>query len=154
MWTAVSSCELYHIWHQKQTMPWVLHVLLSNLQNTVWVKARLIVSKNHINFLKACQMETFTQARSQLGSPGGAKSFLRWAQMFWTMSNSFKPCPTDLSMGAKKFLGGFASLGPPCFRCLLLPFNKKLFVSWKLCYCAYFLWQKMLMHTFFFQSKT
>ena len=24
------SCEVYHIWHQKQTMAWVLHVFLSN----------------------------------------------------------------------------------------------------------------------------
>jgi len=30
------------------------------------------------------------QARNQLGTPGGAKSFLRWAQ-------SFKLCPTGLN---------------------------------------------------------
>jgi len=35
----------------------------------------------------------------------------------------------------------------------LLPFNKKLFASWKLCYCAYFLRQKMLMHKFFFLTQ-
>ena len=46
------------------------------------------------------------QARSQLGTPGGAKSFLRGAQIFWTMSNSFKLYPTHFSGGAKNFLGG------------------------------------------------
>jgi len=35
------------------------------------------------------------QARNQLGTPGGAKSFLRGAQIF-------KLCPTHLSRGAKK----------------------------------------------------
>jgi len=44
----------------KQTMTWVLHVFLSNLQNSAWVKVTLIVSKNHINSSKACQMETLT----------------------------------------------------------------------------------------------
>jgi len=29
------------------------------------------------------------QARNQLGTPGGAKRFLRGAQIFWTMSNIF-----------------------------------------------------------------
>jgi len=59
----VSGCFklwIISLWHQKQTMAWVLHVFLSNLQNTVWVKVRLIVSKNHINCSKACHMETLT----------------------------------------------------------------------------------------------
>ena len=46
------------------------------------------------------------QARNQLGTSGGAKSFLRGAQIFWTMSNSFKQYPTHFSRGAKNFLGG------------------------------------------------
>jgi len=41
------------------------------------------------------------QARNQLGSPGGAKSFLRGAQIFYTMSNSFKLCPTHFSTGVE-----------------------------------------------------
>jgi len=45
------------------------------------------------------------QARNQLGTPGGAKSFLRGAQFFWTMSNSFKLYQTHFSRGAKNFLG-------------------------------------------------
>jgi len=45
------------------------------------------------------------QARNQLGAPEGVKSFLRGAQIFWTMSNSFKRCPTHFSRGAKIFLG-------------------------------------------------
>jgi len=40
--------------------------------------------------------------RNQLGTPGGAKSFLRGAQNFQTMSNSFKLCPTQFSRGDKK----------------------------------------------------
>ena len=43
------------------------------------------------------------QARNQLGTPGGAKSFLRGAQIFWTMFNSFKLCPTHFSRGGEKF---------------------------------------------------
>jgi len=40
-----------------------------------------------------------TQARNQLGIPGGAKSFLRGGQIFWIVSNSFKLCPTHFSRG-------------------------------------------------------
>jgi len=59
---------------------------------------------------KACRK---SQARNQLGTPGGAKSFLRGAQNFWTVSNNFKLCPTHLSRGAKTFLGGAS---PPWLR--------------------------------------
>jgi len=44
----------------------------------------------------------FNQARKQLGIPGGAKSFLRGAQIFLTMSNSFELCPTHFSRGGRK----------------------------------------------------
>jgi len=37
--------------------------------------------------------------------------FLRLAQIFLTMSNTFKLCPTDFSRGANIFLGG---LRPSC----------------------------------------
>jgi len=48
----------------------------------------------------------YLQACNQLGTPGGAKSFPRGAQIFKTMSNSFKLCPTHFSGGeAKKNLG-------------------------------------------------
>ena len=43
------------------------------------------------------------QARNQLGTPGGAKSFLREAQIFWTMSNTFKLYPTHFSREGEKF---------------------------------------------------
>ena len=36
---------------------------------------------------------SWRQARNQLGTAGGAKSFLRGAQIFWTISNSFKLSP-------------------------------------------------------------
>jgi len=42
----------------------------------------------------------YQQARNQLGTPGGAKSFLRGAYIFWTMAYVFKLCPTHFSRGA------------------------------------------------------
>ena len=52
------------------------------------------------------------QARYQLGTPGGAKSFLRGTQFFKTMSNGIKLCPTHFSRGPKNFAGGKAPLQP------------------------------------------
>ena len=64
------------------------------------------------------------QARNQLGTLRGAKSFLRGAQIFWTMSNSFKIYPTNFSRGgAKIFLGG---LRPPGYRPILHPHIRSL----------------------------
>jgi len=40
------------------------------------------------------------QARNQLGTPRGAKSFLRAAQFFYTMCNRFELCPKYFSRGA------------------------------------------------------
>ena len=57
------------------------------------------------------------QARNQLGAPGGAKWFPRGAEIFWTMSNIFKLCPTHFSRGAKIFLGGIRP--PPGYGPLL-----------------------------------
>jgi len=54
---------------------------------------------------------TFRQARKQLGSPGGTKSFPRGAQIFLTMSNIFKLCPTHFSSRGEYFSrGSFAPL--------------------------------------------
>ena len=39
------------------------------------------------------------QARNQLGIPRGAKSFLRGAQIFYTISNRFKLRPKHFSRG-------------------------------------------------------
>jgi len=57
--------------------------------------------------------QTFrTQAHNQLETPGVAKSFLRGAQIFQTMSNDFQLCPTDFSRGGEKFFrGSFSSPG-------------------------------------------
>ena len=57
-----------------------------------------------------CQQFCSNQARNQLGTPGGAKSFPREAQISWTMSNIFKLCPTHFSRGEKIFLGGLSPL--------------------------------------------
>jgi len=51
----------------------------------------------------------FHQARSQLGTPGGAKSFLRRSQ---TVSYSFEQCPTHFSRGKRKI---FQGLHPPSY---------------------------------------
>jgi len=53
----------------------------------------------------------YMQARNQLGTLGGAKSFLRGAQIFETMSTSFKICPTHFSRKGKNFSRGAK---PPC----------------------------------------
>jgi len=51
-----------------------------------------------------------TQARNQLGTPRGAKSFLRGAQIFYTMSNIF------FQGEAKNFLGGLCPPASPWLR--------------------------------------
>ena len=67
----------------------------------------------------------FRQARYQLGTPGGAKSFPRGAQIFWTMSNIIKLCPTHFSSGAKSFSMGLRPPGyGPAFRASLSDFRK------------------------------
>jgi len=53
------------------------------------------------------------QARNQFGTPGGAKSFLRGAQISWIMSNNFKRCPTHSSRWSENCSkGGFALPAP------------------------------------------
>jgi len=47
-----------------------------------------------------------SQACNQLGTLGGAKSFLRGAQVFETMFTSFKICPTHFSRVVEKFSRG------------------------------------------------
>jgi len=64
---------------------------------------------------------TSQQARNQLGTPGGAKSFPRGAKMFWTMSNIFKLCPTDFPRwGEKKRIGSLKHLQKTGFSILLV----------------------------------
>jgi len=89
-----------------------------------------------MSYLNACD-----QARNQLGIPEGAKSFPTGAQIFWTMSNICKLCPTHFSRGAKNFLGGFAPLRPPCLRVCLWHHScqfklKKISVVFLTCTCA------------------
>ena len=52
----------------------------------------------------AIDESTDIQARNQLETPGGEKSFLRRAQIFWTTSNSFKLYPTHFFRGGRKSL--------------------------------------------------
>jgi len=51
------------------------------------------------------------QVRNQLGTPGVATSFLRGAQIFKTVSNSFQLCSTHFFTGAKNFVGGLLPPG-------------------------------------------
>jgi len=51
------------------------------------------------------------QARNQLGTPRGAKSFLRGAQIFYTMSIGLNYVQNIFPPGAKNFLGGSAPPG-------------------------------------------
>jgi len=61
-----------------------------------------------------CDVVVETQARNQLMTPGGAKSFLKGAQIFLTVSNSFRLCPTLFSRGGEKFSRGDSRpLRPP-----------------------------------------
>jgi len=63
------------------------------------------------NNLELLTDRTFRKVRNQLGTPGGAKSFPRGAQMFRTMSNIFKLCPTHFSSGGENFCRGLSPLG-------------------------------------------
>ena len=64
-----------------------------------------------LSWRPASASEHDNQARNQLGTPGGAKSFLRGVQIFWTLSNIFKLYPTHFSRGGEKF---YRELRPPC----------------------------------------
>ena len=67
------------------------------------------------------------QARNLLGTPGGAKSIFRGAQIFLTMSNNFKLCPTHFSRGDENFSKGAS---PPWLRaCLTLTINHDFGIS-------------------------
>ena len=89
-------------------------------------------NRKHCYHYQACVVEvgrslvlSSRQARNQLWTPGGAKSFLRGAKIFGTMSNIFKLRPTHFSKGDKKFSrGGFA---PPMVTDLVVGVGKKSF---------------------------
>jgi len=63
-------------------------------------------SKVLLRFFFPLLVKGIKQARNQLGTPGGAKSFPRGAQIFWTTSNIFKLCPTHFTRGGEKFFWG------------------------------------------------
>jgi len=56
---------------------------------------------------------TLSQARNQLGTPGGVKSFPKGPKNFITIANSFKLCPAHISRGGEKFCRGAS---PPWLR--------------------------------------
>jgi len=55
-------------------------------------------------------VRSFSQASNQLGTPSGAKCFLRGAQIFKIMSNSFKQFPTHFSRVGENFFKGAGPL--------------------------------------------
>jgi len=67
------------------------------------VHIRKVPALWRINYTSIDTVGSSDQARNQLGTPGGAKSFPRGAQLFLTMSNNFKLCSTHFSRGDKKF---------------------------------------------------
>jgi len=57
---------------------------------------------------------TSRQVRNRLGTPGVSKSFLKGAQIFQSVSNSFKLCPKRFFQGWQKVLQGWLlPLGQP-----------------------------------------
>ena len=80
---------------------------------------------------------SINQARNQLGTPGGTKSFLRGAQIFWTMSNAFfqgseKFSWVDFSplvAGLQWIFNG--SMIKKFYRCLFRYFHCYCFCSWQ-----------------------
>jgi len=103
---------------------WIQQECLKLVSNSVWLVPQLANSVRPYLRLEIARMilflRTVWQARNQLGTPEGAKSFLRWAQNFWTMSNSCKRCPTHFSRGGANFSReGFA---PPWLRACCVAF--------------------------------
>ena len=93
---------------------WRIKLLLSQF---FWLLLGSIGSRGNVEQPFDClivqKRQAVQQARNQLGSPGEEKSFLRGAQIFWTigLSHIFKLYPTHFSRGAKILLRG---LRPPC----------------------------------------
>ena len=87
-----------------------------------WCSCQELNKQIFRNYLSLFLLEppTFTlasgKARNQLGTPGGPKSFPRGAQIFWTISNIFKLCPTHFYRGPKFSRRGLAPLRPLCLR--------------------------------------
>jgi len=111
-------------------------VVLRNARKAgIWNTWKVVLTKNKFskNYVHAACVSSLTkkasgysQARNQLGTPGRANSFLRGAQTFWTMSNSFKQCPTHFSRRGEAPLRslGYSILffvislfESPCFGC-------------------------------------
>jgi len=101
-----NACRWWKQWHK--TLFW--HVLIWLFPTSALVGVTVVWSFGH----NVCD-----QVRNQLGTPGGAKSFPRGAQIFWTMSNIFKLCPTHFSRWGENFLGGLRPPAPPWLRACL-----------------------------------
>ena len=83
----------------------------AHLKNTILNVCSIRHEKSrsrHVNFIHIyLDPESYAdinaQARNQLGTPRGEKSFLRGAQTFYTMSKRFELCPEHFSRGSKFF---------------------------------------------------
>jgi len=93
---------------------YIAHILISVLYSLYGVSGGIHHLAHH-------------QARNQLETPGVAKSFLRGAQIFQTMSNSFQLCPTDFSRGGEEFCRGRSP--PPLVTGLPTTTIKSVFLS-------------------------
>jgi len=90
---------MFHGWCFKKKWHWMLKcwdlVVVCPPCQTFWLRTWL-------HGMTAQDYETIdcsTQARNHLWTPGGAKSFPRGAQIFWTMSKIFKLRPTHFCRG-------------------------------------------------------
>jgi len=79
-----------------------------------WIRPCLGALVLKMRFLAAMLLlhTCFCQARNQLGKPRRTKCFLGGAKNFWTMSNSFKFCPTHFSRKGEKSPRGLLTLRP------------------------------------------
>ena len=91
------------VFYSASSSPVVPNLLAEGSQIQTYDFVREPHKRNFISQLIRCFRAE--QARNQLGSPGGAKSFLRGAQIFWTVSNNFKRCQY-IFPGGKKFSRG------------------------------------------------
>jgi len=120
-WPYIANNKTIRTW-RKSYSELVLMCYFPNCTKTWWIKllssilgwaiaplkpqllSGSIGSKNAL-FLAAMLLfhTCFFHARNKLGTPRGAMIFLRGVKNVWTMSNSFKFCPTRFSTGDEKF---------------------------------------------------
>ena len=106
--TLQSSCDPVCLIHLEGQLDWIIPQKISESLSCDKLSSPPVVEDSASAILDV----SGDQAGNQLGKPGVAKSFLRGAKIFQTMSSSFQLCPTDFSWGEKSFAGGDPSCAP------------------------------------------